>query len=118
MIQLRHTLLKLFFLIPIIISFSACLTTTVGGSGGGEQYTLKRSLTMPNYWETVVNKDVKPVYDAVLAGVKDLVFADSSDFKIRLSYEAPQKTLLLINTGLTGDRYRSVQLFQSIEKNL
>lgn len=119
----------------IFISLTAC-TATVGGSKVGSRYELKRSLTMPNYWETILSEDVKPVYDAVIAGIKDLGlrvatnnvdrlsalvegnFADGTEFKIRLSYEGLDQTLILINAGLTGSRSRSVQLFRAIEKHL
>ena len=119
----------------IVISLTAC-TAMVGGSKGGSRYELKRSLIMPNYWETTLSKDVKPVYDAVIAGIKDLglrvstrnadrlsalvegSFADGTEFKIRLSYEGPDTTLILINAGLTGSKSRSVQLFRAIEKHL
>ena len=119
----------------IFLSLTAC-TAMVGSSKGGSRYELKRSLTMPNFWETILPKDVKPVHDAVIEGVNDLglkvaidnvdrlsalvegLFADGTEFKIRLSYEGPGKTRILINAGLTGSKSRSIQLFRAIEKRL
>lgn len=133
------TMKRFFFLITISLFpaflFSSCLTARVGGSKGIERYELRRSLTMPNHWETVVKRDVKAVYDAAVAGSRDLglntrnqkvdalsgiiegLFADGTDFRIILSYEAPERTAVLIKVGLTGDKNRSLQLFKSMEKN-
>ncbi len=117
----------------LLICLVAC-QATVSGSKGGDRYELKRSKMMPNYWEVNVNKDVKPAYNAVLAGLKDLglrisiskvdrlsgivegSFADGKKFKITLAFESQGVTLMRIKAGLTGSKTLSVSLFQSIEK--
>lgn len=120
-------------LIVFSVYMGAC-KATVGGSKGGGNYELKRSLTMPNSWEVIVKDEIRPVYNAVISGINDLglkiraskvdglsgmvegVFADNKSFNITLSYESPAITLIRIKTGLTGDKNLSVQLFRAIEK--
>ncbi len=122
-------------ILSLFIIFLMACQATVGGSKTGEKYKLKRNLTMPNYWETIIHKDVKPVYDAVLAGLGDLglkvstskvdrlsgfvegFFADGSEFRIRISYEGPETTVLLIKAGFTGSKTRSTHIFRAIEKH-
>lgn len=134
MIRKSEALFLLFMLIPAV--FLAACQATVGGSKTGQTYKLNRSVIMPNYWETVVSKDVEPVYNAVLAGIRDLglhkttskvdrlsgrvegFFADGTIFKIRISYEEPGMTRLLITAGMTGSKKRTLQLFRAIEKHL
>ncbi|MFC1531862.1 DUF3568 family protein [Thermodesulfobacteriota bacterium] len=122
-------------ILSALVIFSGACQTTVGESRGDERYELQRSLMTPNYWETIVTKDVEPVFKAVLAGIKDLglrittsradrlsglvegSFADGTEFKVKLSYKAVDTTLILINAGLMGSKVRSVQLFKAIEKH-
>ena len=119
----------------LVMCLSAC-QATVGGTKGGERFELKRSITMPGRWEVMLRKDVKSVYDASLAGVKDLglavtvsrvdrlsgmirgSFADNKDFEIKLSYKSQEATLMGIKVGITGDKVLSVKLFQAVERNL
>jgi len=120
-------------LFTLVLYLTAC-QTTVGGSGGKNFYKLKRSLTMPQYWEVMIQKGIKPIYGAVLAGIEDLglktnqnkvdelsgivegVFSDDTKFKIKLSYESPSVTLMRIRVGLTGNKHLAVRLFEAIEK--
>ena len=116
-----------------VLYLGAC-KATVRGIKGEESYQLNRSITKPNYWETVINKDVRPVYSAALAGVKDMgldiitskvdslsgviegFYADKTEYRIIISYQTPENTLIQINTGLTGSKSRTLQLFHAIEK--
>jgi hypothetical protein len=134
MMRRKEVLLLVSLFLPVVFLF-AC-QATVSGSKTGQTYTLNRSVTKPYYWETVISKDVKPVYNAVLAGIKDLglikrtskvdrlsglvegTFADGTDFRIRISYEAPDRTKVLITAGFTGNKTRSLQIFRAIEKHL
>ncbi len=122
-------------LFTVVISLGACKGTMVGGQGGGG-YELKRSLTAPNYWETSVTGDIANIHDAVLTGIKDLglginedkfdrlsgitegAFADNTGFTIKLSRDAEGSVLIQIKVGLTGNKDRSIQLFQAITAHL
>jgi len=132
MIKGRYAFFTVTFSI-LVLYLTAC-QATVGGSGGKNFYKLKRSLTMPHYWEVMVYKSIKPIYGAVLAGIKDLglntnqskvdelsgivegAFSNDTRFKIKLSYESPNVTLMRIGVGLTGNKHLSVKLFEAVEK--
>ena len=118
-------------LFACIISLGACKGAMVN-MGGGEGYELKRSMTAPNYWEATVQGDIESVHTAVLAGIEELglsvkgdnydklsglttgVFADNSSFTVKLSSKVEGTILVRIKAGLTGNKDRSVQLFQAI----
>ena len=133
MIKRRNTFFT-FILFVLVLCLTAC-QATVGGSGGKSYYILKRSLTMPHYWEVMVHKGIKSMYDAVLAGIGDLgldkhqskvdelsgvvagTFSDMTRFKIILSFESTSVTLMRIGVGVTGNKQLSVKLFEAIEKH-
>ena len=130
----KRYILQWIILSVLIILLGAC-KAHIGGTQGGGRYELKRSLTMPNYWEVVVEGEVRHVYNAVLSGIKDLglniqvskvdslsgvvegSFSDKKRYNIKLSYESPGRTLMRINAGLTGEKNLSVHLFRAIEKH-
>ena len=122
-------------LFVLALSLISC-QTAVNRSTGEGRYSLKRSTTMPNHWEVLVNGNVENVYKAVLKGIKDLglrtyenradslsavvtgSFADTTEYTIRLSYEAQDVTRMLIRVGYTGDKDRTVEIFKAVEKYL
>ena len=131
MIKIRNTFFTVILFI-LILCLIAC-QATVRGSGGKEYYKLKRSLTMPQYWEVMVHKGIKPLYDAALLGIEDLglnknqsrvdelsgiiegVFSDNTKFKIMISYESPSVSLMRMGVGVTGNKHPAVRLFEAIE---
>ena len=108
-----------------------CQTTTYQTSSKGT-YELKRKL---NAWQTLVNNPIEKAHAAVVAGLKDLklnvitsqvdkisgvvdgVFADTSDFEVKLEAVSPELTRISIRCGVLGNRNRAEMLFQSIEKH-
>lgn len=127
----RDYVLLWVILFAVVVSLGACKGTMVGGQGGGS-YELKRSLTAPNYWEASVQGDIENIHTAVLAGIEALglgisedkfdklsgmtegAFADNTGFKVKLSRDAEGAVLIQIKVGLTGNKDRSIQLFQAI----
>ncbi|MBN2060221.1 MAG: DUF3568 family protein [Deltaproteobacteria bacterium] len=128
-----------FFLTSLIFIMILCLTAcqaTIQGSTGKGSYELKRSITMPNFWEVLIDGDVNNVYDAALKGVNDMglkiysrkmdslsaivegSFADETEYSVRISYDSPSRTMMRIKAGHTGNKTLSLQLFQAIEKHL
>jgi len=118
-------------LFAVIMSLAACKGTVVKTQDQG-RYELKRSMTAPNYWETSVKGDIETIHTAVLAGIGDLgltvtgdnydklsgivegTFADNANFTVKLAREADGTIQIRIKVGLTGNKDRSVQLFQAI----
>ena len=118
-------------LFAVVIGFWGCKGTMVGGQGGGS-YELKRSMTAPNYMEASVKGDIENIHTAVLAGIADLglivkedsydkvseivegTFADNDSFIIKLAHQADGTIQIRIRVGLTGNKDRSVQIFQAI----
>ena len=131
MILNKRCILFWISLLAGIIALAACKGTTVR-VGGEERYELKRSMTAPNYWEATVQGDIESVHTAVLAGIEELglnvkgdnydklsglttgVFADNASFTVKLSSKVEGTVLVRIKAGLTGNKDRSVQLFQAI----
>lgn len=133
MIKIRYTF-STTILFMLVLNLTSC-QATVRGSGGKEFYKLKRSLAMPQYWEVMVHKGVKPVYDAALMGIEELGlsgheskvdelsgiiegnFSGNTKFNIMISYESPSVTLMRIRVGVTGNKHLVVRLFKEIEKH-
>ncbi|MBN1847427.1 MAG: DUF3568 family protein [Deltaproteobacteria bacterium] len=127
----RGSIILLIGLLAAIVSLAACKGTVVN-TQGQVPYELKRSMTAPNYWETFVNGDIETIHSAILAGIGDLgltvkedtydkvsgivegSFADNSNFTVKLAREADGTIQIRIKVGLTGNKDRSVQLFQAM----
>jgi hypothetical protein len=118
------------------VVFLAACKGTMGGRQGEGRYEPKRSLKAPNYYEVSVQGEIANIHTAVLAGIKDLglgveednfdmlsgmtkgAFADNTGFTIKLSRDAEGTVLIQIKVGLTGNKDRSIQLFDAISAHL
>ena len=110
----------------------SCQTTSVGGTQTHNNYQLKRAL---NYWEVMVPGNMAKIHGATVAGTKDLklevlnnsvgkvsakvdgFFADQTEFAVKLFAESNGVIRMKLRAGVTGDKERTMQLFQAIERN-
>lgn len=118
------------------ITILAGCGATVMGTKNQTSYELQRSLTAPVYWEVTVKGTPREVFDAAITATRDLslsvtqqksdqltgiidgYFADNTKFAIKIDYDSPGKTRLLITAGKTGDKTLVLQVFKAIEKHL
>lgn len=121
-------------IILIAIGLLACQVMVEGSKSRGH-YEFKRSFTSPGYWEVMIEDDVETLYNAVLAGIKDLglqtgssgvdrfsgavegTYPDKTTFKVKLSYKSPELTRIRVRVGSLRNKNQAVQLFKAIEKH-
>jgi hypothetical protein len=132
MFKVKHLFLNS-ILFLLAFSLLACQVMVQGSKSRGH-YEFKRSLTSLGYWEVMIEDDVQTLYNAVLAGVKELglqvasskidrfsgavegTYPDNTTFTVKLSYKSPELTRMMVRVGSLRNKNQAVQLFQAIEK--
>jgi len=133
MFKKRHLFLSVVIFL-IAIGLLSCQVMVEGSKSRGH-YEFKRSFISPGYWEVMIEDDVETLYDAVLAGIKDLglqvgksgldrfsgavegTYPDKTTFKVKLSYKSPEFTRMMVRIGSVRNKNQAVQLFKAIEKH-
>ena len=117
-------------LITAAVVLAACTTPYHTGE---RVYSLQRRL---NAWQTVLAYPIADVHQATVKGLADLKLepltsradsvaglvdgnlADGQDYEVKLTALSATSTSITLRCGILGDKNRSFQLFQAIEKHL